>query len=430
MKISVSEKDSVSERERSWTPPPRPDWVEKINKEGRCMDIKGIVPLDENSLIENAKANTGLSDFGDDNWYEPFGVLVRSLDEEANLNLVGRLMNRSDVLNYLEQRLKIEDTYKRHPEIDEQEIVNPMLIVGQGRSGTSVLQNMLSQDPDVNSLLQWMASFPCPPPESANVDSDPRIAVCDQRIKQIPRVVPEVTAMHEFAAELPIENPFLHFLCFRTLTFFNAFGGYVPSYTAYMQTQDLSIQYEYEKRVLKLLQWKNPCRNWVVKSPTAMMEFPALLKVFPDVRLVWIHRDPVKALSSMINLAGTLFWARTDQPAMGDALAMYTNAQASAQLLNGPIDMLEDGVLKKETLCNVQYLDFMKNPVGVAESIYGYFDIEMTDVARNAMGQYMRDNPRSSRPVHKYDLGDAEQIDKDRVAYKRYQDYFNVPDEV
>ena len=394
------------------------------------MDIKSVVPLDENSLIEHAKANTGLSDFGDESWYEPFKVLIKSLDEEANLNLMGRLMNRSDILNSLEQRLKIEDTYKKHPEIDEQEIVKPLMIVGQGRSGTSALHNMMSQDPDVNALLQWTASFPCPPPEAATYNTDPRIALCDQRIKQIPRVVPEVTAMHEFAAELPIENPFLHFFCFRTLTFFNGFGGYVPSYTAYMQTQDLSIQYEYEKRILKLLQWKNPCRNWVLKNPAAMMEFPALFKVFPDIRLVWIHRDPVKALSSMINLVGSLFWARSDKPAMGEALAMYTNAEASAQLLNMPIDLLENGVIPKDVLCNVQYQDFMQDPVKVAQTIYEYFGIKFTDAAQQAISKYMADNPRSSRPVHKYNLGDSEQIKIERKAYKRYQDYFNVPSEI
>ena len=107
---------SELDRKAIWQPPPRPDWVTRINAEGNCMDIRGVVPLDENSLLDTAMRNTGLSNFGSEEWREPFKVFVKSLDEEAELNLMGRLMGRSDVLMFLEARLQIEEAYQRHPD--------------------------------------------------------------------------------------------------------------------------------------------------------------------------------------------------------------------------------------------------------------------------------------------------------------------------
>src|SRR5919199_264923 len=116
-----------SERRQRWVPPPRPDWVARINAEGDGMDIKAIVPLDENSLLASARANTGLDDFGDEAWHEPFQVLIKALDDEAELNLLGRIMTRADLLMFLEGRLRIEDTYRRHPEIDDEVITKPLV---------------------------------------------------------------------------------------------------------------------------------------------------------------------------------------------------------------------------------------------------------------------------------------------------------------
>lgn len=136
--------NATNERIKRWQAPPRPDWVKRINEEGRHLDLRAVVPLDAESLISHAIRNTALTDFGDDGWREPFEVLVKSFDEEADLTLMGRLMTRSDLLMHLEGRLRIEDAYKRHPEIEDQALSPPILIVGSGRSGTSMLQNLLS----------------------------------------------------------------------------------------------------------------------------------------------------------------------------------------------------------------------------------------------------------------------------------------------
>ena len=113
-----------------WTAPPHPNWLEKVNQEGTCFDLEAVVPLDANSLISHAQRATGLDDFDDDSWREPFTVLLDSLEKEAELTLMGRLMARSDIIIWLSTRLQLEDTLRRNPEILDEVVEAPMIIVG------------------------------------------------------------------------------------------------------------------------------------------------------------------------------------------------------------------------------------------------------------------------------------------------------------
>ena len=420
-------------RRKRWVPPPRPDWVERVNSEGRHLDLDAVVPLDENSLLSAARANTGLDDFGSgewDGWYEPFQVLVKALNEESRLTLTGRLLTRTDMLLALEGRLRVEDTYKRHPEIDEEEITRPLFIVGQGRTGTSILQNLLAEDPGSETVRNWEVMHPCPPPEAATYRTDPRIEAADRTITMWNRVTPEIASMHDFTGWSATESIHLQVLSFRTPAWFDSLWGQVPGFARYMAGQDIADSYRYEKRVLKLLQWRNPRKHWVLKSPFALSHLPKVLEVYPDAGFIWTHRDPVRAVASVVSLIGTLNWIRSDHPLSGDTLEILTNPELAAGLMSQPIGWLEDGVIPRSSLCNVQYQDFVRDPMAVVGQIYDFFGIELTDEARSAMRRYMDEHPRTGRPSHDYDLGSSEEIQMERAAFKTYQEYFDVPSEV
>src|SRR5689334_19147983 len=158
----------------TWTPPPRPEWVDELNALGRHAGSAGtLVPLDEESLLAAARAETGLDDFGDDAWREPFGVFCRALREEADLHLLGRIMARDEVVRALVNRLRVHDTIGGHPEILDERIESPVLVVGTGRSGTSILHELLAQDPGHRVARTWELLHPCPPPERATYATDP-----------------------------------------------------------------------------------------------------------------------------------------------------------------------------------------------------------------------------------------------------------------
>jgi Sulfotransferase family len=418
----------AQDRKADWLPPKRPDWVARLNEEGNCLDIAGIVPLDEASLLSTAMRNTGLTDFGTDDWIEPFRVFIKSMDADAELNLMGRLMGRSDILQFLEARLRIEDTYRRHPEIDDQEIRAPLFITGLERSGTSILHQLLTQIPENGTVKCWEAVFPCPPPEKATYLTDPRIAKADMLLRQNFRVTPTYENAYQMGGDLPTEC--IHFMCMSFVSLWLAALGQVQGYLQYYMTQGAplwEIGYRYHKRILKLLQWKNPRQQWILKSPVHLGALPTLFKVYPDARVVWSHRDPVKAFASGLDLMGLLQWVRSDHPLKG-GFEHLRDIEVTAQMLCRPIDWIESGAVPKGQLCSTRFREFTENPISAVEKIYQFFDMSLSASGRQAMEAYMLAHPRSKRG-HVYSDGTQTLISHERQVLRRYQEYFKVPDE-
>jgi hypothetical protein len=413
---------------RVWSPPRRPDWLQRVNEEGRCMNIGGIVPLEAGELIETAMRMTGLSDFGDDDWREPLGVLCASLEEDAELNFWGRIRSRSEILLLLENRLRIEQTYKDHPEIEEQEITRPLMVIGQGRSGTSYLLNLLSASPENGNVMGWEALFPCPPPLAATYRTDARIERGHRLLDQWNRVVPEVVAMHEHSGYIPQEDVPLLAHSFRNIGHWMVIAQ-VHRYNAYLAAADMEPAYRYHKRILKLLQWRNPRRQWVLKNSAALDELRTIIRVYPDVCIVWPHRDPTKSVASTISIIGTMLWGQTDHPFNGDFLDQYMDARGAAQRLTNVIDLMESGVIPKDRVCNILYRDLVDDPIGTAEKIHAYFHLPFSAESRRALVAYVEDNPRTARPAHKISAETRAAVDRDRGAFARYMSYFGVPSE-
>jgi len=421
-------------RSAGWIAPARPEWVSRVNAEGKNIDLAGVIPLDERSLIDSAVRNTGLADFGDEAWREPFRIFITALEEEAQLNLMGRLMTRADLLTMLEARLQIEETYKRHPEIEEEEIVRPLLIIGHARTGTSALQYLLATDPANGTTKTWEVVFPYPPPRAETYLTDPRIERADRLTTLWNRVAPELESMHTFNGKIPTESIQLDCLSFVSPAWFSLLGR-VPSYDAYANTRSWDSCYRYEKRALKLLQWKNPRRRWVLKTPAFLIRIPEVLRAYPDACFIWTHRDPVVSLASALNLLGTLQWIRSDHPLGAENRDQLTainckRAESLARMQEQAIDWIETGVLPRQQLCNVLYRDFVKQPLGVAGEIYAKFDIPFTDAARAAMQRHIEMTWRPDRPRHQYDTGSDEDIRRDRLVFQKYQQYFGVPNEI
>jgi Sulfotransferase family len=304
-----------------------------------------------------------------------------------------------------------------------------MMIVGSGRSGTSALQNLLSFDPDSGTPKHWEALFPCPPPEAATYHTDPRIAVADKRMTQWNRVTPEMESIHEWGGDMPTELIQIEALSFQAGGWL-IFCGFTPSYDAYMAKRSAVPGLLYAKRVLKLLQWRNPRRRWLLKSPDSMRYLPAVFEVLPDMRLIWIHRDPLKSVSSMVSLVGTILWLRSDRGLDERAIAQLTNPAGMAGLFNMVIDQIESGRVPKSQVHNIQYLDFIEDPMRCVRALYREMGIELTAAAADAMSKYLEEHPREARPPHVYSTGDASMQSEERRLFARYQDFFQTKNEV
>lgn len=411
-----------------WTPPPRPDWLAQVNAEGCGMDIASLVPLHAQELIDTAMANTGLSDFGRDNWREPFEILVKAINEEAELNLFGRLMTRSDLLIWLQERLEIEEAYRRHPEIEDEVVDAPVFIVGQARSGTSILFELLSADSQFGAPMNWEIMFPCPPPEAATYRSDPRIAKAQHLLTQWHRVAPSFLSMHELGATIPNECKVAMNCTFISDNLTGLFQ--IPSYYAWLSQADLTVPYAYYKRMLKLLQWKNPRRHWLLKSPSHTETLPVLFKVFPDAQVVYTHRDPIKARASVTNLLGTLYWMRSEKPFDAASFERLMTADAYAFSLNRVIDQIESGEIPRAQIHDFLFADLMRAPEDALAGLYGRLALPFPDEARQAVADYLTHKPQGKFGQNVYRVGEEEQIAHERRIFARYQQFHQVPDEV
>jgi len=256
-----------------------------------------VQPHDE--LLAAAREETGLEDFGDDSFREGLELLVRSLRTEAKLSAIGELALPALITKHLSQRLQIEDWYRRHPEIDDEPIVAPLVGLGLPRTGSTALTFLLAEDPCARSLVRWQAGKPCPPPSTV-AGPDPRIAEAEAEGEMQAQLAPRMAALVPSTPRGPEECQDLMALDFKS-HYFQAFA-YVPSYSEWLCDADLSSTYAYERRALKLLQWGLPTKPWRLKCPSHLLWLNHLDGAFPDARFVMTHRDPTEVMVSVADV--------------------------------------------------------------------------------------------------------------------------------
>lgn len=418
---------STYDRRANWTPAPRPEWVARLNEEGEHLNIKGIVPLDEESLLKEAMKNTGLSDFGDKKWITHFRILINAIENEAKLNLCGRILSRSDIIMYLEARLTITECYKQNPEIEDEVITEPVFIVGSGRSGTTIFHEALSQDEQFRVVKRWEAMFPCPPPQEESYLTDPRIEKAHKLITLPERIAPEWKTMHAQAGDLPVECIEFLYLTFLSEVYYCAFQ--IPSYVEYFNQQDIGETFEWHKRILKLLQWKYKKPHWLLKSPTHMPVLPQLLEAYPDAKLIFMHRDQVTSTDSVVNVQGTIYWWRTDDPWSGNMLDDVMMVDGRVKMWDRIMDWMDDGTIPQDQYTNIIYQKFSEDPLPEIEKAYRELNLKMNKGAKKSIKNYLDNKPKGVFGAHKYQSagGHTDIANEERKAFARYQQYFDVP---
>jgi hypothetical protein len=254
-------------------------------------------------VLSAAVAQTGFYDFGDDSFREGLTILLAALRDEARLNGRGEAFIYQRIVGYLAQRLQVEDWYYRNPDIDDVPIEAPLIGLGLPRTGSTALSMLLAQDPQVRYLRRWESSQPCPPPSTVK-GVDPRIPTDKGEM---------VGTRHHVPGDVhgPMECHELMALDFKS-HLFQSFAQ-IPSYSAWLaEKADLTSTYEYQRRVMKLLQWGEPTRVWRLKCPSHVLWLEHLDQVFPDARFVMTHRDPTDVILSVAELYADIIGTFTD----------------------------------------------------------------------------------------------------------------------
>jgi len=181
--------------------------------------------------------------------------------------------------------------------------------------------------------------------------------------------------------------------------------------------------------VLKLLQWKNPRKRWVLKDPMHLDRMTDILKVYPDACFIWPHRDPVRSLASLVSIIGTLQWSTGDHPFKGGSLDYMTDPNFSAARFNAAVDKIESGAIPAKQIHNMLYRDLVADTMATIEGMYRHFGIDLNESSRRAMAHYLAEHPRDARPAHKFNAGSPEAVARAREAFARYQTVFRIPSE-
>ncbi len=370
------------------------------------------------AILGAAQQKTGLSDFGREDFRARLAVQCQSIEEDTDLNALGRLGVFGNLVRYAANRLRFEDLLKRHPEILEVRLERPIIVAGMPRTGTTHLLNLISADTRLRSLPYWESMEPVPVPGEGpgREGRDPRWTRCNESYQQMAVTMPLIVAMHDMPPEHVHEEIELEELDFASylLEWLCRPARWRDHYLAL----DQRPHYAYMKRVLQALTWMRGPRRWVLKSPQHLEQLLPLLDVFPDATIAITHRDPVSVVRSAITMLAYGDRVRRQRVDLA-GLADYWIDRVGKLLAACTRD--RDRLPAAQTI-DVAFHEFMADDVGTVARIYEKAALPLSPEARAQLNAFMAANPRGKHGLVIYDLRGDFGLEPADVR-KRFRDY-------
>lgn len=387
------------------------------------MAVDGFAGVDvrftEEAVLGEARARTGLCDFGPDDFRERLGVWCQAAAEDADLGPMGRARFFGDMVRYAANRLRFHDLLRHHPEIVDVEIRKPIIIAGLPRSGTTHLVNLIASDRRLRSLPYWESLEPIPEPGivPGSKEDDPRYVRCAREHEMLGHVAPLLKNMHDLTPDHVHEEIEVGALDFST--YLPEWLATVPRWRDYYYAHDQRPHYQYMKNVLKALQWMRGPNRWILKSPQHLEQLGPLLDAFPDATVALTHRDPVSVVASaitMLTYGDRMRRTRVDPP----AVAAYWCDRVE-HLLRACVR--DRALLPESRSIDVLFHEFMADDLAMVKRIYGVAGLDVTDEARGALERYLEEHPRGKHGRIVYDLQGDFGIDPEELR-KRFEFYY------
>jgi hypothetical protein len=384
-------------------------------------------PIDLERLVNEACGSTGLGDLGQETWREGADRLVDELNHGAALHELGAVIASTEIAGYLTSRLRVVDWVKRNPEIARRDVRPPIVILGQPRTGTTILFGVLAQDPANRVPLTWEVDQPWPPPDTATYESDARIADVQANLEGTEVLIPGFMGMHELGARLGQECVRITGGEFRSMIFSTQYR--VPAYQRWL-LHDASMEpaYRYHRLFLQYLQSAHPAERWVIKSPAHLWSPGALMQEYPGALVVHTHRDPVRVVCSLASLIDLLRRLASDDVSLASVAREWVEDVAVG--LDRAVAARRDGTIPATQAVDVFFGDFLADPMAVVGEIYERLDIELTAEAERRMRGFLAEHPQEKYGGHRYSFADTG-LDAGalRERMRPYQEFFDVPDE-
>ncbi len=383
--------------------------VRLFNAAGRLLRRCGWRrPLSSDRILARACRHTGLRDFGELDVREPLGRLVEALEQHNRLTPLGRLLIEKVLVRLAQARLGVQNALTRYPEILQERVSRPLFVLGLPRTGTTLLQRLLAQDPSARALFLWEVNHPAPGPL---VDRERQIRRTRWDLSFFLRhLAPSMQAMHPMAVDEPEECRRLLMNTFRTAAF--RWYGHIPSYVNWLDSlgpgHTRRVYQEYRKQ-LQLLQWLAPPRRWILKCPMHASALDTLLEVFPDACIVQTHRALTEVVPSAVSLRAAHLPIYAEEVDLRRVAAEVIESVTSRNLRPA----MRARAAHPGRIFDVQYSCLVADPVGIVRGIYDRFGLPLSGAAVDNMRRWLACNPQGKHGRHRYSL---EQFGLDRAT--------------
>lgn len=384
--------------------------------------------LDRDRLLEEAFALAGADDLGEPTWSEGLDRVLDAFHTEARLSEVGVEVAAADVLTYVSNRAAITAWRKDHPDVAAGTVTAPIVIVGQPRTGTTILYDLLAQDPALRSPMSWEVDKPVPPPQPETHATDPRIDEVQAQIDLADVLIPGFTAFHPIGARLAQECVRITAGDFRSMIFPTQYR--VPTYNQWLLHEaDLAPAYRWHRRYLQHLQSGMSADRWLLKSPAHLWHLPALLAEYPDAVVVQTHRDPLKVIASISALVAHLRRMASDETSISEAAGEYADDIVLG--LERGIAARDDGTLPADQVHDVHFTEYLADPIAAIHRLYDTLGRELTPETEARMRAFLAAHPGDGGGAgHRYSWADtALDAGELRERCAAYQSRFGVASE-
>jgi sulfotransferase family protein len=376
-------------------------------------------------LIATACEEAGSDDFGADGWQPGLERVADGLVIEARLSPIGVEIANLDLMRALKNRLDVIAWRKQHPEIAAKGIDGPIVIVGQPRTGTTIVYDLLAQDPDLRAPLTWEVDAPCPVPQPETYHDDPRIAATQAGLEMSEQIIPGFLAFHPMGALVGQECVRITASEFTSMIFSVQYR--LPSYYRWLLYEaDHAGAYAFHRIFLQHLQSGVP-GQWLLKSPAHLWQLDTLFAEYPDALIVQTHRDPLNVISSIAALTNHLRRMGSDESDIAECAA-----QSYEEIVVGlerEMTLRDSGRIPSDQVIDVHYADFIDNPWTTIGGIYRKLGRELRPDTEQRMRDFLAAHPGDAGHGRYTwsDTGlDAGEV-RDRV--RAYQERYEVPNE-
>jgi hypothetical protein len=354
------------------------------------------------------------------------------VDNNPFLSAVGRFLVRKIALDSLKNRKKVLKHYHDNKDFIEKngKYKKPVIITGAPRSGTTLLQRLMSEDPNTRSPYTYEMEESIPP-MTADADpmADPRIKSSSAAMSALSKLAPgfmEKFAESHLWSATEMEESIIYMFWHNGIAYMN------QATAGFAYTEDLfslegkRTSLAYERLFFNMLDAYRPAKShWTLKSPCYAPFFPIIFDVNPDANVVLTHRNPMISMPSLCRIIESWCIAFDKDGSFDKHRFAQTQSIYEKHCLMRPLHYRKEHPESENQIFDCMYEDFFKDPIAVVKKIYQKFDLEYTDEFEKKMRTYLENNRQGKYGRHKYSLEEygfeAKSLAED---FKEYMEHF------